>query len=292
MTKMNCFGGTWTEEKLKRLDKYLSAYLTALKRKSFTKIYIDAFAGTGYREVASSQSNDGGLIEDQEADIRGYREGSTRIALKKAMFDRYFFIENDPVKSAILEQMLKIEFPDCNAKVLTDDANTKLVQFASHLRKDENIRAVIFVDPFGLSVDWQTVKELADTPGVDLWLLLPIGSGIQRLLKKNGDMPTAWRLKLNRVFGNEQWYDEFYETEVVENLLGEPVSMVTKTGTHLRIVEYYLKRLKEIFPGVAPNPLELRNTKGNPIFVLFFAASNKGKGAELAVKMAEHILKE
>ena len=45
------FGGAWTDEKLQVLEGYLSAYTTALKNTSFRKGYIDAFAGTGYRDA-------------------------------------------------------------------------------------------------------------------------------------------------------------------------------------------------------------------------------------------------
>ena len=39
------FGGSWTDEKLERVRKYLAAYVIALKRKSFELHYVDAFAG-------------------------------------------------------------------------------------------------------------------------------------------------------------------------------------------------------------------------------------------------------
>src|SRR5664280_2415387 len=47
------FGGNWTEEKLGRLDKYLTTYRTIFanneKAKHFRTWYVDAFAGTGSR---------------------------------------------------------------------------------------------------------------------------------------------------------------------------------------------------------------------------------------------------
>ena len=52
------FGGPWTEEKLDRVTQYLHAYTTALKKQPFQLMYIDAFAGTGYR--ASRQK--GGMV--------------------------------------------------------------------------------------------------------------------------------------------------------------------------------------------------------------------------------------
>ena len=48
------FGGDWTEEKLDMLRKYLRAYTTALKRQPFGLMYIDAFAGSGYRQAKQS----------------------------------------------------------------------------------------------------------------------------------------------------------------------------------------------------------------------------------------------
>lgn len=50
------FGGDWTTAKLEVLAGYLRSYTTALKDKPtqerpFRKGYIDAFAGTGYRDT-------------------------------------------------------------------------------------------------------------------------------------------------------------------------------------------------------------------------------------------------
>ena len=45
------FGGNWTEEKLERVRKYLSAYTTIMSKQPFRFAYIDAFAGTGYRTL-------------------------------------------------------------------------------------------------------------------------------------------------------------------------------------------------------------------------------------------------
>jgi three-Cys-motif partner protein len=40
------FGGSWTEKKLEVLKGYLNSYNNALKNQIFTRVYIDAFAGT------------------------------------------------------------------------------------------------------------------------------------------------------------------------------------------------------------------------------------------------------
>ena len=47
---LQLFGGDWTERKLNILAGYLKAYNIALKNQPFIRVYIDAFAGTGYRQ--------------------------------------------------------------------------------------------------------------------------------------------------------------------------------------------------------------------------------------------------
>jgi len=45
MTEAHKFGGNWTKEKLKRVEKYLKAYATIMNKQNFRFAYIDAFAG-------------------------------------------------------------------------------------------------------------------------------------------------------------------------------------------------------------------------------------------------------
>jgi three-Cys-motif partner protein len=47
----HAFGGIWTRIKLEALEKYLLAFNTALSKQTFTRIYIDAFAGTGRCDI-------------------------------------------------------------------------------------------------------------------------------------------------------------------------------------------------------------------------------------------------
>lgn len=55
------------------------------------------------------------------------------------------------------------------------------------------------------------------------------------------------------------------------------------------IEQYFMRRLRETFAGVATNPLSLRNSKNVPLYLLCFAAGNP-RGASVAVKIAEDIL--
>jgi hypothetical protein len=56
------------------------------------------------------------------------------------------------------------------------------------------------------------------------------------------------------------------------------------------IEEYYRARLRTIFAGVANKAVRLTNSKNVPLYLLFFVAGNI-KGAPIAVKIAESIMK-
>lgn len=112
--KAHRFGGDWTTAKLEVLKGYLEGYTTALKQTPFRKGYIDAFAGTGYRDACRNSSEEQTLtFPDLAADEpQGLLDGSARIALKtEPRFDKYIFIERCGKRCAELEA-LKQEFPD------------------------------------------------------------------------------------------------------------------------------------------------------------------------------------
>ncbi|HVS33518.1 MAG TPA: hypothetical protein VMS98_18935 [Thermoanaerobaculia bacterium] len=56
------------------------------------------------------------------------------------------------------------------------------------------------------------------------------------------------------------------------------------------IGRFFNDRLKSIFAGVADSPAVLRNSTGSPLYLLCFAAANE-KGAPIAVRIADHLLK-
>ena len=62
-----------------------------------------------------------------------------------------------------------------------------------------------------------------------------------------------------------------------------------KTATLQNIGNFYHEQLRSIFKYVAPNPKNLCNSTGNPIYQLHFAANNE-RGGPIALKIAKHIL--
>lgn len=286
------FGGDWTNEKLSRVQEYLTAYTKALRNKHFHLIYIDAFAGTGYRSIKSEENKQDLLFPDLAGeDAEAYRAGSARIALETVpRFAEYYFIEQDAGKCTQLEK-LKKEFPDkaINVHIVNEDANAVLNRICDTSWKQRNIRAVLFLDPYGMNVSWQTIAAIARTEAIDMWYLFPLGMGVNRLLTKDGIIPEAWQGKLDDIFGCSDWREHFYRTDKTPSLFGEE-EIISKTGTFQQIADYFVKRLATLFAGVAKRPLPLYNSRNNPLYLLCFACGNK-RGAPIALRIADHILK-
>ncbi len=296
--KAHRFGGDWTTTKLEVLAKYLESYTTALKDKPskeqpFRKGYIDAFAGTGYRDARRDAAESASAQSLPFPDLAGkdpqaLLDGSARLALKTdPRFDRYVFIERSAERCAELEA-LKSEFPDLAAdiQIRQGDANTEIQDLC---RKDWSAhRAVLFLDPYGMQVEWKTIEAIAATKAIDLWLLFPLGIGVNRLLTKSGEIPESWRRRLNILLGTEDWYDEFYRIESTPTLFGGAEDHVVKASTET-IGRYFTKRLQSVFAAVAPEPKVLRNSANCPLYLLCFAVGNEN-GAPIALRIANHLL--
>ena len=151
------FGGPWTIEKLNILEKYLDAYTTALKNKSFNLIYIDAFAGEGRINLREDNN-------DEAIDARRFTMGSVERALKidNKPFDKLIFVEKDPDMCSRLEVL---QTNSCrNIEIENREAN----EFLSNLDVDwRRWRGVLFLDPFGATVEWSTIEKIARINALD-----------------------------------------------------------------------------------------------------------------------------
>lgn len=292
-TEGHRFGGHWTIRKLEILERYLKGYTTALKNTPFQKLYIDAFAGTGYREVRREdevKSSQELLFPDlAEAEPQFLLDGSARIALRtKPPFDEYVFIERSVERCAHLEALKSESDLGTRIDIRRGDANIELQDICSGDWRSQ--RAVLFLDPYGMQVEWATIEAVARTQAIDLWLLFPLGIGINRLLTRSGDIPDSWRLRLDLLLGTKDWYEEFYKVETTPTLFGDEQDRVVKATTET-IGRYFNQRLEGVFSGVAAEPAVLRNSKNNPLYLLCFAVGNR-RGRDIALRIADHLLKE
>ena len=277
------FGSGHTEAKLATVEKYLKAFTTALAGK-FSLVYVDAFAGSG----ASTPKTDKQQIRLIETD--DIIDGSTRRALRIApSFDRFIFIEKLGKNLKSL-QGLKDEFPGQRDKIqiLPGDANEELRKFAVKLDR-RNARAVVFIDPFGLSLDWETIAALGRTERVDLWYLVPAG-GMSRQVKLDGTELEGAQL-LDKVLGTADWRGRIIENTVTTDLFGEPVSSTAKIGGATELTGFVQERLRTVFKGGVSDKALPLGRGGRLEFSLIFACANpSSKASGLALRLADSVL--
>jgi three-Cys-motif partner protein len=281
---------SWTQDKLERVRKYLVAYTKIMSKRKFKYGYIDGFAGTGYHELKQNDETDAPSLfpEIDEPEVRQFLDGSARLALRvEPRFQKYVLIEKNPQKAKELEK-LRDEFPDQtkDIKIEKREANAYLREICGTSWK--NHRAVLFLDPFGMQVRWQTIEAIAKTKAIDTWILFPV-SAVNRLLRRDGNIPDSWRRRLDSLFGEPKWFDVFFPKEQA-NLFQQQSEFRQKTADMQSIGTYFNKRLRSVFAGVASNPYSLCNSKGAPLFLLCFAAANPS-AAKTAIKIAHDILK-
>ncbi len=138
--RSNQFGGLWTEQKLAALVNYLHAYLTIFNSnpsaKKFTRHYVDAFAGSGWRTPNINSENQSQLqlsfFEESDFEKLGdaieWAEGSVRKVLSmenEFTFHKYWLVEKDTTNANLLGSMIYRDYPDKanNCDVINCDAN-------------------------------------------------------------------------------------------------------------------------------------------------------------------------
>jgi three-Cys-motif partner protein len=149
----------------------------------------------------------------------------------------------------------------------------------------------MFLDPYGMAVPWETLELISQTRAIDVWYLVSL-SGIFRQATRNWKAIDAGkRAAITRMLGTSDWETEWYQRSESLDLFGEIDDHHQRTADINCIEEFVGKRLRYIFPDVLP-PLRLNDSRGIPIFALFFAISNpEPRAIGLARKIANHMIK-
>ena len=280
-TRGQQFGGPWTEHKLECVKKYLRAYTTIMAKQNFRFAYIDAFAGTGYRELEQDGDTESAMFPEFDSpEVIGFQQGSVRNALEvKPPFQKYVFIEKSAKKHAELvkltdEFLLKPEFTAGSIKCVHGDANQYLRDLCRPGMDWRAHRALVFLDPFGMHVEWETIKAIAHTRAIDLWILFPIGT-VNRLLKNDGEIHEPYRKRLDLFFGEPDWFEVFYQLAGQMAFFSQEEHWQKTGDIFAKIQQYFIGRLRSVFAEVVDLPLLLCNSKNVPLYLLCFASENQ-----------------
>jgi three-Cys-motif partner protein len=277
---MNDFGGKWTEEKIEVFIKYVKAYLQIMKNRThFRLLYFDGFAGSGTITPDEDPSEFIQGVATQVLSITEPRE-----------FDVYLFVEKDPDNAEQLETLISKYFSDKRVRVAVGDCNDKLLQLAAYMRSPEhkNDRALAFIDPYGMQLSWNSIEALRGLD-MDVWILVPTGIAIGRLLRNDGEISPGWMARLQDFLGmtEEEIRSHFYREETRHTLFGDETVVVKQEKATERAGQLYRDRIRSanIFRNVS-EPLILRNSK-NSIMYHFILCSNN----DVALKIANDITK-
>jgi three-Cys-motif partner protein len=291
----NTWGGAWTEQKLDAFEKYVNAYLKIMNRYrdmyNWKLIYFDAFAGSGSRDAIKDEKDKSIVFsefeinEEEKSVYKGSAERVVKLSSTRG-FDYYYFIESDEKSKKELEERLNPLNPDKKLKFIfrCTDANEQLEKLAKLMQDDKKYRTLAMLDPFGMQVKWSSIEKLVGTK-IDLWILIPSGVIINRLLDGHGKLTHIDKLVEHLGLPEENIRDYFYNTSVEQSLFGEERQYQKKSESIKKIAEIYIGRLKGIFKFAIETPLILQNSRNVPIYHFAFASDN-----ETAKRIADGII--
>ncbi len=289
MQKMT-WGNKWTIEKLDAFKKYVNAYLTIMepnkKRYGWKTLYFDGFAGSGDLNKRGHDDNETDNtvsflnLDIEEKETQVYKGAAERVLNLTHKFDYYYFVDLNKESLDRLEEKLKSFDMGPKIQFRPGDANVWIKELAAALKKDTKLKALVLLDPFGMQINWESIELLKDTAS-DMWILVPSGVIINRLLDRKAGLPHI--TKLCSFFGitEEEIRKEFYNEKVSTTLFGEETKTEKKSDPIRKITDLYIKRLSGIWKYVTKEPLVMKNTRNVPIFHFVFA-SNKPTGLKIA----------
>lgn len=278
------FGGAWSLLKLELLEHYLTAFNLILKDKPtpknpFQRVYIDGFAGSGTFTFEDDLGY-GFFPHD-----RLVHAGSAARAIAiLPPFDQIILIDQ---KAANVAALKELGATDPRVVVERGDANEVIKRICASLGRHK--RGVIFLDPFGNSVSWETLEAIRDTRALDLWYLFPLAGVFRNLPHDFRQLTPDKRATLTKILGTDEWEQEFYSPSKQHPFFGEPLPP-DRNASPDKIEAFVRRRLQTVFPHVE-RPKRLCIPNGAPLFSLFFAVSNDSRAAITAASnVAKYLL--
>lgn len=260
--------GYWSEVKLDIIKDYAKAYSTILAKQSWCKghFYIDAFAGAGeHTSKTTGEAIAGSPINAINTD---------------PPFKHYYLIDLNSGKTEHLQQVTK-HVP--NVTIRQGDCNEVLLkEVFPLLSKAHYTRALCLLDPYGLHLNWEAIKQAGELGTVEIFLNFPVADINRNTLWNERDRVKPDQAGRMTVFwGDESWREIAYDT--TKDLFGHPTKNDNET-----IAEAFRKRLQDVagFKHVL-KPMPMRNRNNAIVYYLYFASPN-----DTANKIVQHIFKK
>ena len=145
--------GPWAVEKYRRVGMYAEIFSTGMKNRWDCRTYIDLFAGPGHAVIRE----------------RGQRVlTSPLLALSVPdRFSKYILCDREPRFVAALRSRATAVAATASVEFITGDANESTGEIERRI--PPHCLSFCFVDPFGLDIHFETVRELSTGRPMDFW---------------------------------------------------------------------------------------------------------------------------
>jgi three-Cys-motif partner protein len=262
----------WSKVKIAILRDYAEQYTRIMGTRRFETHYIEAFAGSG----THLEKRTGEDVLGTPREILAIEPG----------FAHYHFIELDPNRANELRKLKAVGSGQIH--VYEADANeTLLTTILPQIQFSKYRRALVFVDPYTIDLDWRVTSLAGSLKTVDMFINFMIVAANRNALLQNPDEITdVQRARMNRVWGDESWFGALYDKRQMG--LFDSVSVAEKVPqANRRLGEAYQRRLSEVAGfGYAAPPRLFKNRAGAELYYLFFA-SPKASGYRIAKHLLE-----
>ncbi|MGP1385821.1 MAG: three-Cys-motif partner protein TcmP [Thainema sp.] len=173
---------------------------------------------------------------------------------------------------------MREEFPNRVIDVRQGNCNEVLCnELVPQLPYASKQRAFVFLDPYGLQVDWETVRQLASTKTCDIFVNFSV-MGVTRLLPRDQNPEPAVVNQLNKVMGNTNWLTQIYREPpgIQLDIFGNPTEPALSRDTIQAewLASLYTEQLQSLFPHVS-RPVLMRNSINSVLYALCLASHNQ-----------------
>lgn len=256
-----------TIEKLEYIRKYIEAYLVATKRLPI-KYYIDAFAGSGKCILCDEKCKSRGGLTCQKCGKGKIVDGSAMISLgTKNIFSGYIFIDLNKNYIDDLEKLIEKLDQSLQKKVVVKKADSNIILRDIYKYIPKYAGCLIFLDPEGPELEWETIKYLSKINKVDLLILYPYDMALVRLALN-------YKEKLNKFYGSCDW-SKIYSDKKNFN----------PNKRKIALLDLYLGNLEKLgFKYVICKQIKRRLRSGKSLYHLILASHHPA-----AQKIMEHI---
>jgi len=245
--------GSWTENKYLTLFNYLQIFSTGMRRSWGKRIYIDLYAGPGCARIEGTTK---------------IFKGSPLLALSvKVPFDKYVFCEMVPPSLDALRKRVSLVSPSAEVTYIPGDCNESIDEIIAVIPrplKSNTVLTFCFVDPFDLSVQFRSLRRLAEARRIDFLVLLALFMDANRNEKHYTNLQNT---KVDFFLDSSDWRDDWNEYKRRDDSF--PRFLASE----------FEKRMIEIgYLKSDQNTKEFRSTEKNlPLYHLaFFSKSERG----------------